>query len=236
MQQYFEQMRTAGDNRTLWKCFIDFFGDRGIDELYAVQDPPPGSGESGRPIVGAHGLPHDWAERYVERRLFDRDPIRRTASRHPTPFYWHEVAGRPDLSAEERGFCAAFESLGLGGGAFFPVFGPKGRNGYLALFTRSTRPLPDATLRDYQTVAQMSHQRYCELLDETQPEGIRLSRREGEILKLVARGKSNGNIAAILGISTSTVDTHLRRIFGKLGVTDRTVASIRGIGLGLITP
>jgi DNA-binding CsgD family transcriptional regulator len=48
-----------------------------------------------------------------------------------------------------------------------------------------------------------------------------LSPREREIARLVAAGHGNKTIAAVLDISTWTVGTHLRRIFGKLGVTSR---------------
>ena len=48
-----------------------------------------------------------------------------------------------------------------------------------------------------------------------------LSPREQEIVRLVAKGLPNKTIAAILDISPWTVATHLRRVFGKLGVRSR---------------
>lgn len=52
----------------------------------------------------------------------------------------------------------------------------------------------------------------------------RLSRREVEVLDLVARGRSNAAIGTDLYISEATVKTHLIRIFAKLDVQDRTAA------------
>ncbi len=63
-----------------------------------------------------------------------------------------------------------------------------------------------------------------------------LSARQREILSWVALGKSNSIIASILGISPHTVDTHMRRIFERLGTTDRTVAAIRAVQSGMIAP
>jgi DNA-binding CsgD family transcriptional regulator len=51
-----------------------------------------------------------------------------------------------------------------------------------------------------------------------------LTRREGEIIRLLAVGRSNGQIAAELGISIRTVHTHLRNAYEKLGVSSRTQA------------
>ena len=50
---------------------------------------------------------------------------------------------------------------------------------------------------------------------------LTLSPREREIAGLIARGLPNKAIGAVLGISTWTVATHLRRIFAKTGVTSR---------------
>ncbi len=61
-----------------------------------------------------------------------------------------------------------------------------------------------------------------------------LSAREREILALVATGATNQQIAKALSISPNTVKTHLRNIFGKLGVESRTEATLCAIQQGLI--
>ena len=61
-----------------------------------------------------------------------------------------------------------------------------------------------------------------------------LSAREIEILKLVADGMTNGQIAQELYISAQTVKTHMERIFSKLGVRGRAAAVREGIALNLI--
>jgi DNA-binding CsgD family transcriptional regulator len=52
-----------------------------------------------------------------------------------------------------------------------------------------------------------------------------LTPRETEILSWVAYGKSNAEIGAILGISSTTVGKHLEHIYPKLGVENRTAAA-----------
>ena len=57
-----------------------------------------------------------------------------------------------------------------------------------------------------------------------------LSRRESEVLSWVAHGKTNSEVASILGISRRTVDTLLSRTYQKLGVETRMAAVMRLIG------
>jgi DNA-binding CsgD family transcriptional regulator len=57
--------------------------------------------------------------------------------------------------------------------------------------------------------------------------GLQLSARELEVLRLLATGKGNNQIALILGISSRTVQKHLERIYEKLGVENRTAAVVR---------
>jgi DNA-binding CsgD family transcriptional regulator len=61
-----------------------------------------------------------------------------------------------------------------------------------------------------------------------------LSEREQEILRLVAQGLSNQQIANQLGVSINTVKVHLRNVFGKLGVASRTEASMYAIRNGIV--
>ena len=62
----------------------------------------------------------------------------------------------------------------------------------------------------------------------------RLSEREVEVLKLIAKGASNKLIATTLCIGESTVKTHIQSIFQKLEVNDRTEAVTEAIKKGII--
>lgn len=70
---------------------------------------------------------------------------------------------------------------------------------------------------------------------DADPSSFGLTDRQAEVLSLMVRGKSNRDIAALLGLSEGTVKIHLTAIFKRLGVSSRTQAMIvvarRGIRL-----
>lgn len=61
----------------------------------------------------------------------------------------------------------------------------------------------------------------------------RLTEREADVLRLIARGLSNTEIAEILHLSEGTIRNHVSTIFSKLDVSDRTQAAIIAIRHGL---
>jgi len=62
-----------------------------------------------------------------------------------------------------------------------------------------------------------------------------LSERELEVLRLAAKGMSNKEIAAELALSVRTVQSHLGRIFDKLGASSRTEAVLRALKEGWLS-
>jgi DNA-binding NarL/FixJ family response regulator len=61
-----------------------------------------------------------------------------------------------------------------------------------------------------------------------------LTRRERDVLRLIALGQTNREIGETLCLTVSTIKTHVEHVIDKLGVSDRTQAAVRAIELGLL--
>ncbi|MBV9790436.1 MAG: response regulator transcription factor, partial [Chloroflexi bacterium] len=59
--------------------------------------------------------------------------------------------------------------------------------------------------------------------------------RETEVLRLLALGQANKEIARTLNIGEKTVKTHVSNILGKLGVQSRTQAALHAVRIGLVS-
>jgi DNA-binding NarL/FixJ family response regulator len=64
------------------------------------------------------------------------------------------------------------------------------------------------------------------------PGGVALTQRERDVVRLVVDGASNDEIGARLGISSRTVESHLRRLFERLDVASRTELAARALREG----
>jgi len=108
---------------------------------------------------------------------------------------------------------------------------------------------PETLLEALRAVAAGGTYLYAPLVSDIAREGIRksssqesdlpgvldaLTERELDILRLMASGIGNREIAVALALREGTVKNHVSSIFSKLGVTDRTKAVLRAIAAGLV--
>ncbi len=127
------------------------------------------------------------------------------------------------------------ETISLFGDGFaLPLFGPNNLRGYIFLGTGKAKSdfLPSFAWQ-ISNLCTSLHTRYGHLKARLQTE-IQLTTREFDILELVVMGRTNREIGNILGISTHTVDSYMRRIFLKLGTTDRVTTSLKAMNFGLL--
>lgn len=217
----------------LWRQMTRYFGRHGFEAVsyYWVR--------TGTNLPATIPLQHGFAKEEIELYLshdFQRlDIVPRAALAAGMPIRWTDVWNGSELTSEERDFLMAMRAIPFSDGFSMPCYGPNTRNAVVGVgkMTAHTDASP-SHMALLHFAAQAAHLRICALFAEEVTRDRQLSTREKEILDWVARGKSNGVIAEILAISPGTVDTYMRRIYGKLEVSDRTSAAVKGVGLGLI--
>ncbi|UXR70997.1 response regulator transcription factor [Staphylococcus sp. IVB6238] len=87
---------------------------------------------------------------------------------------------------------------------------------------------------DGQTVIHKDAQQVMEVVNNKPHVQNKLSKRETEVLKEMAKGKTNKEIADVLFVSEKTIKTHVSHILSKLEVTDRTQAALYAMSNHLI--
>ena len=222
--------------RQLQAIGVAFLKSRGVKMMSYHHLPPPGAKDFDPTVtIAAYGFPEDWVKRYIERRYYEVDPIPQHAQQVTAPFWWSDVAKLPGLSEAAIDYLDDLTQAHLGDGLGVPVFGPHGRNGYFGIgFGEANPQVEHVRIVEIQWACQLGHQRYCDLLAAELEKPASLSTREREIIHWVVRGKSNSVIADLLGISAHTVDTHMRRVYQKFGVSDRVTAALRALAMGEI--
>ena len=177
------------------------------------------------------GFPKGTEREYIERN-WRYDPLPNIALNRAAAFRFSDVRREERLSPRQAEY---LDRLGEGIGVF--CTGPFARTGFVGVVNPAhPETLDDEAVRRVQVATQLCFQRYCELVgksDGTMPE---LSQRELDVIRWIGEGKSNAVIAEILGISKYSVDSYVKRIFAKLGVSDRTAAAVKSVALGLIAP
>lgn len=115
-----------------------------------------------------------------------------------------------------------------------PVFGPFGINAVISFgFKNMVSEIPVSDLASLEALASFVHSRVV-LLFRRSVDEITLSKRETDVLHWVSRGKTRLDIATILNIKPSSVDTYNRRVFKKLDVNDKASATLKGLAAGFI--
>jgi DNA-binding CsgD family transcriptional regulator len=230
--------RSIADAATLgevWRHARKYYRALGFRAVAYCLPRQPGISTSYDMDVIQHGFPPKVAEAYMEIGRGHADPVPRLAIEGGVPVRWSDMWAHIDPSPDQAHFLEVMRELEMGDGYSIPVFGPNGRDATVSVGRAvSKEALDTAPIERMHLLAQAAHTRVCVLSPDWHEHDNPLSAREMEILRWVARGKSNGVIADILSLSAGTVDTYLRRIYDKLDVSDRTSAAVRGVGMGLI--
>jgi DNA-binding CsgD family transcriptional regulator len=182
-----------------------------------------------------NNFPQDWVSHYTAKGYYAYDPIILTASQREDPFHWFEVGKIADLTPEQNDYLKDLAAWGFRDGVAIPIFSAKGSTAYFGAGSKTRAlALDPVDLTQIQFACNFAHKRYLDLHGAFEAEVPELTKREIEVLNWMAKGKSTGVIAEILGVTEHTVDTLTRRIYKKLAVNDRVSAVLKAVGVGLI--
>lgn len=185
-------------------------------------------------FIWTRDFPVEYQKRYISDDFRGRDPIPQLAFEHGPVLTWTEVRARGKSIPDVTSFLDDLEELDVDNWVVFALFGPRNRDGYATMrFAEDPDGFSKKRLQKIHSLILAAHLQLCKVMDEGRA-SVALSDREREVVEWMGRGKSAGDIAAILEISPETVRTYTRRVYDKLQTNDRVTATVRALKLGLI--
>jgi len=177
--------------------------------------------------------PAKFAQAYQACGYSQHDPILQEIIRIRCAVVWPDVWERRRLSPEENKVLEHAAQLGMRSGLAIPITDAGGNVGFVSLC--GPQPRTDATCRSVLTLVSIYVFHRLRALAAANGTGQRLSRRELEVLRWIAEGKSDWQIGRILAISAKTVNYHIENVKRKFGVATRMQAVVSAIQHGELT-
>lgn len=179
--------------------------------------------------------PDDWLEFYNKDRCFEHDLLPIEARRRMVSYLWSDMRAARQ-TPEQAAFCEAVWAYGWREVVAVPIHGPASLQGLVTMATREPRALApgDRAILEAMGRTIWERCRTAEGFGTSDREEVKLSPREVECLQWVAAGKSDLDIAAILGISAATVHYHVERAKQRLAVHTRVEAVAVSVLNGVI--
>jgi LuxR family transcriptional regulator, quorum-sensing system regulator CciR len=182
-----------------------------------------------------HNYPAGWAEWFDEQSLGTTDPVHRASNITSVGFAWSNLAEMIALTEEDRSVLERARGHGIGDGFTIPAHVPGEAHGSCSfacargdLFSEEHLPLLQLVgAFAFEAARRMRRKRFA-------PGPVRLTDRQRECVVWAARGKSDWEIAQILGISHDTVIEHLRHARERYGVGKRTLVAVHALFDGTI--
>jgi len=178
--------------------------------------------------------PDDWQKTYLEKDYARLDPVLHAALTLNSGFTWENLKATSSYTQAQTRFMNEAIDAGLNNGIAVPMRALKAVGG-VGLAATTAHDGAYAHLDLINALCTQFYLSYRRLYARPAPT-FSLSPRETEVLTWIAAGKTDEEIAVILGISRNTVDTHLRSIFRKLDATNRVSAVVTGLTQGHICP
>jgi LuxR family quorum-sensing system transcriptional regulator CciR len=187
-------------------------------------------------MVRLHSYPDAWQAELAAPPFRSSDPVHLACSRTNAGFCWVDLGTLVEVTKTHRRILERSRYHGIGEGFSVPANVPGEPAGSCSFAVRSGRSFPTASLLCAELVgshAFRAARRICGIAAARS--SPHLSRREIECLKLVAAGKTDWEVAAILGIAPDTARQYLKHARSAYDVVSRTQLVVHGLRDALIS-
>lgn len=223
-------IRRAPDTETLVALFHTYINTYNLGPFVLAEIRYAGKNWRDNLILGTISEAYQ-KEYFQTKSLFD-SPTFRTAQYACKPTSLAEIFDRNKLSRRGMKIYERARKNGLGQGYCFPLKGRSCRPTLMYIAGDFTT-VDDDALMMMELVILAFYRRACALVDACKPQdmpnGSDLSDRERETLSWVAQGKTDWEIAQLLGISERTVHYHIENAKKKMGVPTRLQAVVQAV-------
>jgi len=180
--------------------------------------------------------PVDWLEFYERKQFSLHDPLLAESRRRLSAFWFSEVLPAVKLTEKQKELLEAAAAYGYRDVFAVPIHGPGNLQGVVSLAVPEQRNLKaaDRAVLEAMSRAVWERCRTSEGFGEFSSERAHLSPRRIECLQWAAAGKSDADIATLVGISEATAHFHIEQAKKKLGVKTRVEAVAVAVLQGLI--
>ena len=232
---YIELINSASTQDEAFQRFSAIMAGYGYERVaYSLITDHPSLGLSKQ-----HGLatsyPLHWMKYYQEKKYLKDDPVVLGVLKSRTPFFWSDLKQDPDIPEASFQILDQGSESGVKDGLAIPLLGQPGEIVGLGLARKESEKGKDYRfMSDAFLLSTFFHEKFRSLLKK--PATIKLTPRERDILSWAAEGKTDPDIAVILGISFNTVRWNWKNIFQKLDANGRLYCITKAIMMGLVSP
>jgi DNA-binding CsgD family transcriptional regulator len=189
--------------------------------------------------IRLHNYPERWVEAYDRRSLGMIDPVHRASHVTLLGFPWSQMSSLIRMTSEDHRILDEGRIQGLGDGFTVPAHIPGEARGTCSFVTAPGRSLPERFLLYAQLAGTFAFEAARRLWRGRgcgrHTQGPILTDRQRDCVILMAQGKTDKEIAAVLSISQTTVTTHITAACERYGVYKRQLLIVLTLYDGTIT-
>ena len=185
--------------------------------------------------IRIHNYPEGWADWFDGQSLGSTDPVHRATNVTSVGFTWSKLPEMIALTDKDRQILELARREGIGEGFTVPAHVPGEAHGSCSFACVTGERFADEHLALLQLVGAYAFEAARRMRRSRFSSGpVQLTDRQRDCVIWAARGKSDWEIAQVLGVSEATVGEHLRHAYERYGVGKRTLVTVHALFDGTI--